>query len=219
MPGLMIAPAITVLLVDDHAVVREGYRRLLERSGDITVTGETADAAEALELHVRLAPGVTVLDVSLRGSSGIEVARRILGTSPDARILMFSMHEDAVYVRRALAAGAQGYLSKSGAPDALVEAVRRVAAGERYVDPAIERTLERENRVADDVGPDALSPREFEVLRLLVRGASVRDIADQLGITPKTVANQQTLIRQKLGAETPVQLLRAAARLGLGERD
>ncbi|MEY4760467.1 MAG: hypothetical protein RLZZ200_323 [Pseudomonadota bacterium] len=215
----MIAPAITVLLVDDHAVVREGYRRLLERSGDITVTGETADAAEALELHVRLAPGVTVLDVSLRGSSGIEVARRILGTSPDARILMFSMHEDAVYVRRALAAGAQGYLSKSGAPDALVEAVRRVAAGERYVDPAIERTLERENRVADDVGPDALSPREFEVLRLLVRGASVRDIADQLGITPKTVANQQTLIRQKLGAETPVQLLRAAARLGLGERD
>ena len=210
----MRAP-ITVLLVDDHAVVREGYRRLLERAADIAVVGEAADAESACATHAALSPRVTVMDISLPGCSGIEATRRILAQSPDARILVFSMHEDPVYAKRALQAGARGYLTKSGAPDALVEAVRRVAAGERHLDPVIARDLALDSLAAGGAGPDALSPREFEVLRLLAQGLSVRDIAERLAVNPKTVANQQSLIRQKLGAETPLQLLKAATRLGL----
>jgi DNA-binding NarL/FixJ family response regulator len=116
------------------------------------------------------------------------------------------MHEDVVYARRALQAGAKGYLTKGSAPDSLVEAVRSVARGETYLAAQV---------AAGEAGPDALSPREFEVLRWLAQGHPVRDIAERLGVTAKTVANQQTLIRQKLGAETPLQLLRAAVRLGL----
>ncbi len=209
----MADQAIKVLLVDDHAVVREGYRRLLDRAGDILVVGEAADAETALQLSVALRPRVTVMDISLPGCSGIEATRRILTGAPDAQVLVFSMHEDAVYARRALQAGARGYLTKSGAPDALVEAVRRVAVGERYLDPAIARDIAFDSLAG--MGPDALSPREFEVLRLLAQGLAVRDIAERLGLNPKTVANQQSLIRQKLGAETPLQLLRAAVRLGL----
>jgi len=208
---------IKVLLVDDHAVVREGYRRLLERAGDIHVVGEAADAATALGLSVALRPRVTIMDISLPGCTGIEATRRLLAECPEARVLVFSMHEDAVYARRALQAGARGYLTKAGAPDALVDAVRRVAAGERYLDPSIARDLVFDSLSTAGAGPDALSPREFEILRLLVQGRSVREIADSLGVNPKTVANQQSLIRQKLNAETPVQLLKAAARLGLVE--
>lgn len=204
---------ITVLLVDDHAVVREGYRRLLERAVDIVVVGEAADADGACEQWEALRPQVTVMDISLPGHSGIEATRRILSVSPGARILVFSMHEDVVYARRALQAGAHGYLSKAGAPDTLVEAVRRVAAGQRYIDPRVAGELASEE--GSGAGPDALTPREFEVLRLLVRGLGVRDIAEQLGVSAKTVANQQSVIRQKLRADTPVQLLRAAERLGL----
>lgn len=210
----MTQARITVLLVDDHAVVREGYRRLLERPGDIQVLGDAANAGEALAQWTLLQPRVTVMDISLPGCSGIEATRRILATAPDARILVFSMHEDVIYARRALQAGARGYLTKAGAPEALVEAVRRVAGGGRYIDPVVAQELAVEEGSAAE-GPDALSPREFEVLRLLAKGHGVRDIADRLGVTSKTVANQQTLIRQKLGAETPLQLLRAAVRLGL----
>lgn len=211
----MTAAPITVLLVDDHAVVREGYRRLLERAKDIQVVGEAANGEDALACWDALGPQVTVMDISLPGCSGIEATRRILSQAPDARVLVFSMHEDVVYARRALEAGAKGYLTKGSAPDSLVEAVRCVSRGEPYIDAAVAKELALEGRAAGEAGPETLSPREFEVLRLLAQGHPVRDIAERLGVTPKTVANQQTLIRQKLGAETPLQLLRAAVRLGL----
>jgi DNA-binding NarL/FixJ family response regulator len=200
--------AITVLLVDDHAVVREGYRRLLEREPDIRVAGEAASVDEALQRRRELAPQVIVMDISLPGCSGIEGTRRLVAEDPSARILVFSMHEDIVYARRALQAGARGYLAKSGAPETLVAAVRQVAAGERHLDPSFASLTSSE-------GPDALSPREFEVLQRLVRGEGLREIAEALGVTTKTVANQQSMIRQKLHAETPVQLLRAAEILGV----
>ena len=154
------------------------------------------------------------MDISLPGSSGIEATRKLLAAAADARVLVFSMHEDVVYARRALQAGAKGYLTKAGAPDALVDAVRQVAAGDRYLDPRVAAEVSGQGATVIE-GPDALSPREFEVLRLLARGLTVRGIAEQLGVNAKTVANQQTLIRQKLGAETPLQLFKAAARLGL----
>lgn len=213
----MSTARISVLLVDDHAVVREGYRRLLERASDLQVAGEATSGEAAVEQWQLLQPQVTVMDISLPGCSGIEATRRILALAPDARILMFSMHEDGVYARRALQAGACGYLTKAGAPEALVDAVRCVATGGQYIDPAVAGDLSSDARAAAEQGPDALSPREFEVLRLLAQGHAVRTVAERLGVSVKTVANQQTVIRQKLGAETPLQLLHAAVRLGLVE--
>jgi two-component system invasion response regulator UvrY len=211
----MNAAGITVLLVDDHAVVREGYRRLLERSGDITVVGEASDATQALERFTALLPQVVVLDISMPGVSGIEVLRRLLACAPAARVLMFSMFEEAVYANRALQAGAWGYVTKASAPEVLVEAVRSVAAGERYLSADIARELALRSVTPDVGGPDTLSAREFEVLRLIVQGLSLKDIAERLGVHPKTIANHQSMIRQKLGADNAVQLLRIAARLGL----
>jgi DNA-binding NarL/FixJ family response regulator len=206
---------LTVLLVDDHAVVREGYRRLLEDSGRIDVVGEASNAAEAYELFCSLAPDVVVMDIALPGVSGIEALRRILAHRPTARVLMFSMYDDAIFVRRALEAGAAGYLTKASAPRVLIEAVDTVASGRRFLGPDVAQALALHPIGAERAPPDLLSAREFEVLKLLVEGRTLNDIAQQLGLTPKTVSNHQSSIKQKLGAETPTQLLRAAMRLGL----
>lgn len=206
---------ISVLLVDDHAVVREGYRRLLELSGGITVVGEATCAAEAYQQYCNLSPDVAVMDITLPGVSGIEAMRRILAHEPKARVLMFSMYEDAIFVRRALEAGAAGYLTKAAAPHVLVEAVASVAAGRRFLSPDVAQILALQPMSAERATHDVLSAREFEVLKLLVDGCSLNEIAQQLGLTTKTVSNHQSSIRQKLGAETATQLLRAAMRLGL----
>jgi two-component system invasion response regulator UvrY len=203
------------LLVDDHAVVREGYRRLLEVSGGITVVGEASSAAEAYQQYCLLSPDVVVMDIALPGVSGIEALRRILVHEPKARVLMFSMYEDTIFVRRALEAGAAGYLTKAAAPRVLVEAVATVAAGRRFLSPDVAQTLALQATSAEQAAHDMLSAREFEVLKLLVEGCTLNEIAQQLGLNPKTVSNHQSSIRQKLGAETATQLLRAAMGLGL----
>jgi two-component system invasion response regulator UvrY len=208
---------VTVLLVDDHAVVREGYRRLLERRGDIVVIGEAANAAEAHELFCSLAPHVVVMDIALPGVSGIEAMRRMLAREPETRVLIFSMYEDAIFANRALQAGACGYVTKASAPNVLVEAVHVIARGKKYISADIAQELALRSVVVDADASDGLTAREFEVLRLLVQGRSVRDIAQTLGLTPKTVANHQSAIKQKLGADTAVQLLRIAGRLGLDQ--
>jgi two-component system, NarL family, invasion response regulator UvrY len=204
---------VSVLLVDDHAVVREGYRRLLERHGDIAVIGEAADAATAHSLFCCLVPEIVVMDITLPGTSGIEAMRRMLVYNPDARILIFSMHEDAIFARRALQAGAFGYVTKASAPNVLVEAIHSVASGKKYLSPEIAQKLALRDFVLDQA--DGLSAREFEVLRLLANGHTVKEIAGSLGLNPKTVANHQSAIKQKLGADTAIQLLRKANQLGL----
>jgi two-component system invasion response regulator UvrY len=206
---------ITVRLVDDHAVVREGYRRLLEKSGDIAVIGEAADATQAHDLFCSLGPQVVVMDIALPGVSGIEAMRRMLARQPETRVLIFSMYEDAIFANRALQAGACGYVTKASAPNVLVEAVHVVARGKKYISADIAQELALRNVVADSAAMDGLSAREFEVLRLLVKGHSIRDIAQTIGVTPKTVANHQSAIKQKLGADSAVQLLRIAGSLGL----
>ncbi len=211
---MMHEPAVTVLLVDDHAVVREGYRRLLENSPSIRVVGEAADAQSAYLAWQEHRPQVTVMDIALPGASGIEALRRIRSRDSDARVLMFSMYEDPVFAARALQAGARGYVTKAAAPQVLVEAVLAVAAGKAYIVPAVAQELALRSLTPEGAG-EALSPREFEVLRMLVDGKSVSEIARSLGLTSKTVANHQSALRQKLGAGTAVQLLQAAARLGL----
>lgn len=206
---------VTVLLVDDHAVVREGYRRLLERHGDIVVVGEAADAAEAHELFCRLAPQIVVMDITLPGLSGIEAMRRMLDHVPGTRVLVFSMHEDVIFARRALQAGAFGYVTKASAPGVLVEAVHTVASGKKYLSAAVAQSLALRADALDGAASTGLSAREFEVLRQLVRGHSIKDIAISMGINPKTVSNHQSVIRQKLGAESAVQLLSIARQMGL----
>jgi len=209
------AGKVTVLLVDDHAVVREGYRRLLERRGDIVVVGEAANAEEAHNLFSELSPQVVVMDIALPGVSGIEAMRRMLAQQPETRVLIFSMYEDSIFAHRALQAGACGYVTKASAPNVLVEAVHVVARGRKYISAEVAQALALRNVTADAGAADGLSAREFEILRMLVRGQSVRDIALSLGLNPKTVANHQSMIKQKLGADTAVQLLRIAATLGL----
>src|SRR5512139_3153782 len=141
--------AVTVLLVDDHAVVREGYRRLLERSASIRVVGEAADAQSAYTAYSEQHPQVTVMDISLPGASGIEALRRIRARDPEAQVLMFSMHEDPVFASRAFEAGARGYISKAAAPDALVEAVLTVARGKPYVTGRVAHDLAMLNKAQD----------------------------------------------------------------------
>jgi two-component system, NarL family, invasion response regulator UvrY len=209
------AGKIMVLLVDDHAVVREGYRRLLEKRGDIAVIGEAANAADAHELFCSLSPQIVVMDIALPGVSGIEAMRRMLARAPETRVLIFSMYEDAIYANRALQAGACGYVTKASAPNVLVEAVHVVARGKKYISADVAQELALRSVVADTAATDGLSAREFEVLRLLVKGHPIRDIAQIMGVTPKTVANHQSAIKQKLGADSAMQLLRIAGSLGL----
>jgi two-component system invasion response regulator UvrY len=205
---------ISVLLVDDHAVVREGYRRLLERDDSLVVVGEAATAADAIRFDGELEPDVIVLDIGLPGVSGIEILRRIIARRPAARVLMFSVYHDGIYATRAISAGARGYLSKASAPDLLVDAVRAVAAGQRYLSPDVEQAMTMQSSAANRLA-DALSTRELEVLRLLIQGYGIDEIAKRLGLSPKTAANHQSSIKQKLGADSALQLVLIAQQFGL----
>jgi|LNFM01.1.fsa_nt_gb two-component system invasion response regulator UvrY len=205
----------TVLLVDDHAVVLEGYRRLLERTPDIRVVAEARNGEEAYKQFVDLAPDVVVMDITLPGIGGIEVARRMLAREQGARILMFSMHEDVVFSSRALQSGARGYVTKSSAPEVLVEAVRLVAAGKLYISHDMAQELAVQMLPGNENPLQALSPREFEVFRLLVAGHAVGEIARILSLSYKTVANHQWNIRQKLDVSNTAQVVRMAMTHGM----
>jgi two-component system, NarL family, invasion response regulator UvrY len=208
------AARIGVLLVDDHAVVREGYGRLLERDARLSVVGEASSAAEALRLDAQLQPDVIVLDIALPGVSGIEILRRILSRRPAACVLMFSMYQDGIYATRALQSGARGYVSKASAPELLIEAVRSVAAGQRYVSPDVEAAMSKQSSRTSQLA-DSLSTRELEVLRLLTQGYGMEEIGERLGLSPKTAANHQSSIKQKLGASSALQLILIAQQYGL----
>ena len=205
---------IRVLLVDDHAVVREGYKRLLESDKTIVVTGEAGSGQDAYRLFAEQQPDVVVMDISLPGMSGIEIMRRMLIREPEAKVLIFSMHEDDVFTSRALQAGARGYITKSSAPEVLVEAVQAVAHDQLYIDRDITRKLAVQRRGSENA-LKLLSAREFEVFRLLAIGHSVTEISETLNLNWKTVANYQSIVKQKLGVESTVQLARIALSHGL----
>jgi two-component system, NarL family, invasion response regulator UvrY len=207
--------AVSVVLVDDHAVVREGYRRLLERTEDISVIAEVSTGEEAYRIVCEMQPDVTVMDINLPGIGGIEVVRRIVSRLPEAKILMFSMHEDTVFSSRALQAGARGYVTKSAAPEVLVEAVRLVAAGKLYISHEMAQELAVQMLPGRDNPIDALSAREFEVFRLLVAGHSLQEISRILCLSYKTVANYQSNIKHKLDVSNSAQVVRIALNHGL----
>ncbi|HEY1287997.1 MAG TPA: response regulator transcription factor [Burkholderiales bacterium] len=202
---------IRVLLVDDHPVVRTGYLRLLEQTGEIAVVGEAGDAVEAYASFREKRPDVTVADLSLPGTGGVELIRKMLQHDPKARVLAFSMHEDPPLVRRVLDAGALGFIGKGAAPDQLVDAVRAVHSGERYLAPDMQSSTERQARL-EAMKLASLSPREFEVFQLLARGASPAECAWRLALSPKTVSNLQWLIKEKLGVSSTTALVHLALR-------
>ncbi|MFC0166670.1 response regulator [Pseudoduganella danionis] len=202
---------IEIVLVDDHAVVRSGYRRLLSAEADFEVVGEAASVAEANALLQRCTPQVALVDLNLKGSSGLEAIAGMLARQPALRVLVLSMHDDAGHLAQALKAGAHGYLSKCSEPEEVIIAIRGVMAGRRM----LSRDMQALAPLDSEDGVHGLKPREFELLRLLVHGESVQDIASQMHLSPKTVLNYLTLIRQKLNAENDFKLMHLAARSGL----
>jgi len=207
------ASPIKVALLDDRALVHEEYQRLLAQDRRLEVLDQTVTGAslstEALSLS-----DVAVLDVSSSGVAGIDALQRILSTRPKARVLMLSMHRDAVYATRAFDAGASGYLTKPASPEQLVAAIHTVATGGRYVSPEVKEKLVRQpTRVHEVV--TSLSKREHAILALLIQGIPIPEIGKRLGVSAKTVANQQTLIKAKLGADSALQLVLMARQLGM----
>jgi two-component system, NarL family, invasion response regulator UvrY len=164
---------------------------LLERHGEITVVGEVADAATAHSLFCYLDPHIVVMDITLPGTSGIEAMQRMLTYKSDTRVLIFSMHEDAIFAKRALQSGAVGYVTKASAPNVLVEAVHTVASGMKYLSPDIAHKLALGEYTFDSGAVDRLSPRELEILQL-TQGRSVKEIAESMNLNPKTIANRRS---------------------------
>lgn len=197
-----------VLVVDDHVIVREGVARLLAAIDPVEIV-EAESSQEALALFRRERPDVVVLDINLKGGSGLELLRRFRLERPNTRAVIFSMYSDVVYATSARRAGAIGYVSKSATSDQLLLAVRRAARGETYVDTAIAGELALAAFAPQEAAAQ-LSPRELEILRMLADGGSLSDIADSLGVAYKTVANTCTRIKEKLGVERTADLIRFA---------
>jgi two-component system, NarL family, response regulator NreC len=207
---------LNVLLVDDHAVVRSGLKLLLEREQDIDIVGEAGTAEEGVAASRALRPDVVVMDVVLPDESGIEATRTIIGEQPDARVLVLSMQEDPTYVREAFGAGASGYLLKEGADADLVQAVREVGSGGRYVHPGLgARLITAETAERAKAAADPLSAREREVLRLLALGHTNQEIAQLLTISVRTAETHRAHIMRKLRLQTRADLVRHALATGL----
>jgi two-component system response regulator NreC len=207
---------ITVVLVDDHAVVRSGLRLLLDGQDDIEVVGEAGNAKDAIFRARALKPDVILLDVVMPGESGVEVLPKLLKESPETKVVVLSMQDDPSYVREAFANGASGYVLKEAADEEVVSAVRDIAAGGRYVHPALGARLvaaEAQERAAAEADP--LSDREREVLRLLALGHTNQEIAEQLYISVRTAESHRAHIMQKLGLSTRAELVRYALAQGL----
>jgi two-component system invasion response regulator UvrY len=208
----MISKPITVLLVDDHPVVRAGYRRLFDSTTDIRVVAEAGDGETGYALYRECKPDVVVLDLNMPGTGGLETLRRIRAREPGACVLVFSMHSNETMIQRALQMGATGYLTKQGSPGQMIEAVRQVSRGRLFIDPELVSGM-----VADmtlhNIPKDplsVLSKREFQLFRLLAEGNSVTHIATVLSLSPKTVGVHHTNIMRKLKLQNAAQLVRLA---------
>ena len=201
---------ITVLLVDDHSLVRRGFRRILEDETDLAVIGEAGDGAEAVRLAKELQPRVIVMDCALPSMNGLDATRKILGAHPDTAVLMLSMHSEETWVHQALDAGARGYLLKSIVDMELVTAIRRVAGGEIVLDPQVEKAATLKGETTS-----ALTARELQVLQLIVDGQSNKEIAVKLGLSANTIAVHRANIMDALGIHKTAELVVYAIRNGL----
>lgn len=208
-------PKLRVLLVDDHAVVRMGFRLLLEASDDIEVVAEADSGEAACQACDGSLPDVLVMDIAMAGIGGVEAIKRITAKHSQARILALSAHEDISHPMRALQAGAMGYLSKRSAPEVLMDAIHAVATGQRYVDPQIAQRIALQSINGDKSPVEKLSAREFEVFAQLARGQSVAQISDTFNLTNSTVGSHVYNIKQKLGLSNQAEMTLLALRYGL----
>jgi two-component system, NarL family, invasion response regulator UvrY len=207
-----------ILVVDDHPIVRAGLRRLLATKSETEIL-EAASGKEALSVFREQRPTLVILDLNLPGIGGLEVIARLKIADPDARVLVLSMHDDQIHVTRALQAGAAGYVSKNAPPDEILEAIRRVSAGQTYVEHEIAEDLVFSSLRAPSHPLSDLSSRDLEILRLLAEGRTLAQIADTVGISYKTAANNCSRIKAKLGASSTADLIRVAVQCGLIDRD
>jgi two-component system invasion response regulator UvrY len=204
------AAGFRLLLVDDHAIVRAGYRHLLSRQANLGLIDEAEDAEVAYVRYQSLKPDVVVTDMALPGQSGLELTRRLLAFDPNARVLMFTMHGSPEFAQVALRAGALGYVPKSSPAETLLHAIAEVARGRRALSPDVAQALALA-RVGDKVaGLDALSPREFDVLRMLISPMTVAEIAATLHLSEKTICNVHYQIKRKLDVASDIELTRLA---------
>jgi len=206
---------IRILLADDHAVVRQGFRMILSAHSDLEIVGEAGNGREAVELAANLRPDVVVMDVAMPELNGIEATRRLTADNPHIRVVALSMHKDSVYVREILRAGARGYLLKDSVADDLVAAVRAVAAGEGYLSPAISNAVLDDYRKHVTNPIDLLSSREREVLQMLAEGKTNKEIAVTLNLSVYTVDAHRGRIMEKLNVQSINELVRFAVRNGL----
>ena len=206
---------ISILLADDHEVVRAGYCRLLEATPDITVIAEAEDGESAYQRFFEYQPDVLVMDISMPGIDGLEASRKILSKNKEAKILIFSVFENEVYLTRALDLGVLGYISKRSASQVMIEAIRQIASGALYVGQEMMPYLLKSRGSDDGDALSVLSPREFEVFLLLADSKSVNEIAELLNLSPKTVGHHYTHLKNKLGINDIASLTRLAIRQGL----
>lgn len=206
---------IRVMLVDDHAVVRAGYKFLLENVGGIEVVAECGSGEEALERFAACRPDLLIMDLSMPGMGGLEAIRRLRAKEPELKVLVFSMHENPAFVERALQARVSGYISKNSSPEVLVAAVRRIAAGGIYIDAELAQNVVVQ-QTRDKGSPFAgLSNREFQILCMFAEARGIEEIAEELSLSAKTVSNYLTQIKEKLGVGSTPELVRLAISQGL----
>ena len=215
-------PKIKILVVDDHAIVREGVRMILAKEGDLEVVGEAGDGQQALDLTERAQPDVVIMDISMPGMGGIEATQTIRAKHPEVQVLALTMHEDESYVFQLLRAGASGYVLKRAAAQDLVQAVRAAAKGEAFLYPSVARKVVEDYLRRVESGEerqryDGLTTREKEILTLIAQGLSNQQIAEKLFISIKTVQTHRAHILEKLGLHDRTELVRYAIRKGLIE--
>ncbi len=210
-----MANKTTIVLVDDHAVVRAGVRRLLEQELLFEVIGEAESGEKAYQIFGELKPDVVVMDLSMPGMGGLEAIRRILMRHEKAKILVLSMHEDLSFANQALKLGAKGYLTKNTLADDLVKSIQTVSKGDVFLSDEIAKKMAMQSISGNQDPIHELSAREFEIFRLLAEGLDIDAISSTLNISSKTVSNYQTMIKQKLNINSPVELIRYAIKAGV----
>ena len=206
---------INVILADDHAVVRMGFKLLLQDTKDITVVGEAESGEEVIKLLNTLTADIIVMDLSMPGIGGLETISRIVSKDKSPKILILSAHEDAIHPKRSLKAGANGYLSKRGAAEELIKAIRQIHSGNMYIEPSIAQKVAMSQMGGETSPVEVLSEREFDVFMALANGKTVNQIAETLHLSPRTVGTHLYNIKQKLNASNQTELALIAIKSGL----
>ena len=206
---------INVMLVDDHAVVRMGFKMLLEMDADIKVVAEAESGEQGIQRYMEFKPDVVVMDITMPGMGGLESIERILAKDGSAKILVLSAHEDSVHPKRVLNAGAMGYLTKRSAAEELIKAIRTVASGKKYLEASVAQQMAIQQLSGNQNPVDVLSPREFEVFMALAKGKATNEIAETLFLSPRTVGTLLYNIKQKLNANNSAEIALIAMRSGL----